>query len=49
MHNVGLHGAGWSASATNTNAAYLRFMASVLTPHYEHYRSHGFQLRCLQE
>ena len=46
---VGNHGAGWSSSIAGTQSSYLRFLLDALTPHFSHYRTHGFQLRCLQE
>ncbi|MDE5944614.1 MAG: hypothetical protein K2G93_03395 [Rikenella sp.] len=49
MSHVGDHGACLTSTPNGSNILYLRFLSSVVTPHYTSFRAHGFQLRCLQE
>ncbi len=48
LNGVGDHGASWSSAVSDTYGVYLRFVLTALQPSYPSYRSHGFQVRCLQ-
>ncbi len=48
LNGVGDHGASWSSAVNDTYGVYLRFVLTALQPSYPSYRSHGFQVRCLQ-
>ncbi|MCH5304892.1 MAG: DUF4906 domain-containing protein [Rikenella sp.] len=49
LYYVGQSGYSWSSSASGTNAYYLHFSYSGVTPQNSAYRAYGRQVRCLQE
>ncbi len=49
LYSVGDYGFSWSSSIAGTNAHYLGFYYSWLSPQGSGHRATGLQLRCLQE
>ncbi|MDE5945627.1 MAG: hypothetical protein K2G93_08635 [Rikenella sp.] len=49
MYHVGDYGFGWSSTTMNTIASSLLFHENGTYSNSSNNRSHGFQLRCLQE
>ena len=49
LYDVGKYGYSWSSSIAGTNAHYLLFGYSWLSPQYGGHRAGGLQLRCLRE
>jgi len=47
--NLGSTGTYWSSSVSGTNALYLNFDASSVSPAYSQYRAYGFSVRCVKD